>query len=374
VRGYFRLDGAQMNAMRLFRMTRIVVLLLTVVTLAGCKYMPKLDEVLPDKRSEYKKSQSLPDLEVPPDLSTESINDKMGVPDEDGATFSTYEERVAARKKARQEEGAGENAVEALSGEKVLVVSGNTNEVWNKLHEFWTAQGFELDLDDAEYGVQETKWREDKDNLVRDKYKIFAEAGEKSGTTTLYISHDSEEMHPDGEGLTWKKRSASGAHDQVVAALQSAFGASSASASSAASPTGESHHVAASEEGDAPAHLAELVSSGEGKYLLSYPGELSEAWKRTGEALAAGGLTVTDSDENKGTYSVRDESAKSEKKGVLAKLAFWRSDKKDFQLSLTGVGGKTEIVVLDEDGKPDDSEAATQLLSTLRNQFNKGVN
>ncbi|MFO1435565.1 MAG: outer membrane protein assembly factor BamC [Gammaproteobacteria bacterium] len=355
-------------------MTRIVVLLLTVVTLAGCKYMPKLDEVLPDKRSEYKKSQSLPDLEVPPDLSTESISDKMGVPDEDGATFSTYEERVAARKKARAEEGAGENAVEALSGEKVLVVSGSMKDVWSKLHDFWSAQGYELDLDDEEYGVQETKWREDKDNLVRDKYKIFAEAGEKAGTTTLYVSHDGEEMHPDGEGLTWKKRSGSGARDEIVAALQSAFGASSASSGSAAASSGGTHHVEVNAEGAAPAHLAELVNSGEGKYLLSYPGEVSEAWKRTGEALAAGGLTVTDSDESKGTYSVRDESAPAEKKGVLSKLAFWRSDKKDFQLSLTGVGGKTEIVVLDEDGKPDDSEAATQLLSTLRNQLNKGVN
>lgn len=354
-------------------MKRTGLILMTAVMLAGCKYMPKLDEVLPDKRTEYKRSTSLPDLEVPPDLSTEGISDKMGVPDEDGATFSTYEERVAARKKARAEEGAAENAVEALSGEKVLVVSGSSAEVWDKLRAFWAEKGLELDLDDAEYGVQETKWVEDKDNLVRDKYKVFAEAGEKSGTTTLYISHEGEELRPEGEGLEWKKRSGTGGRDQLVADLQAALGGTSAGKGSAAASSGADDY-AGSAGSDAPRAMAEMVNSGDGKYLLSYPGGFAEAWTRTGEALSAAELKVTGSNKDKGTYTINVENPEGEKKGVLSRLAFWRSGSKEMQVSLTGVGEKTEIVVLDDDGEWDDSEQATQLLSEIRNQLNRGTN
>lgn len=349
-------------------MVRNILILMAAILVTGCRYMPKLDEVLPDKRSEYKKSQTLPDLEVPPDLSTESINDKMAVPDEEGASFSTYQERVAARKKAREEEGLAENAIEALSGEKVLVVPGSTSEVWDKLHAFWSEKGFELDLDDAEYGVQETTWREDQDNLVRDKYKIFAEAGEDSASTTLYVSHEGEEMRPDGEGLTWKRRTDSGARDRIVAALQEYLGAS-AGGERAASDTASSGDFLA-EGGDVSAP-AEIINSGDGKFYLSYPVEFAEAWSRTGEALAGAGLKVTSSDKGKGTYTVRFQGEPAEKKGVLSKLAFWKGGEKEYQLSLTGVGRKTEIVVLDEDGDWDKSEAAGALLSQLKSELNK---
>lgn len=350
-------------------MVRNILILMAAIVVAGCRYMPKLDEVLPDKRSEYKKSQTLPDLEVPPDLSTESINDKMAVPDEEGATFSTYQERVAARKKAREEEGLAENAIEALSGEKVLVVPGSTSEVWDKLHAFWSEKGFELDLDDAEYGVQETTWREDQDNLVRDKYKIFAETGADSGSTTLYVSHEGEEMRPDGEGLAWKRRTDTGAHDRIVAALQDYLGAS-AGGERAASGTASSGEFAAEDNG-VSTPTAEIVNSGDGKFYLSYPVAFAEAWSRTGEALAGAGLKVTSSDKGKGTYTVRFQGDSAEKKGVLSKLAFWKGGEKEYQLSLTGVGRKTEIVVLDEDGDWDKSEAAGALLGQLQSELNK---
>jgi outer membrane protein assembly factor BamC len=252
----------------------------------------------------------------------------------------------------------------------VLIVPRASGEVWDKLHTFWQENGFELDLDDAEYGVQETKWREDKDNLMRDKYKVFAEAGEKGGTTTLYVSHEGEELRPEGEGLNWKKRTDRGARDRIVADLQTYLGGSAKSSGSASDSAGE--FVAEGVEDNPPAS-AEITNSGDGKFFLAYPVEFSEAWTRTGEALQRAGLAVSESDKGKGTYTVRYENAPAEKKGVLSKLAFWRGDRKDFQLSLTGVGKKTEIVVLDEDGNWDDSEAANQILSLLKDELNKSA-
>ncbi|MGQ0659143.1 MAG: outer membrane protein assembly factor BamC [Chromatiales bacterium] len=353
-------------------MIRYGLLLMTAIMVAGCRYLPKLDEVLPDKRSEYKKSQTLPDLEVPPDLSTESINDKMAVPEE-GATFSTYQERIAARKKAREEEGAAENAIEALSGEKVLVVAADADTVWNKLHSFWAERGYRLDLDDAEYGVQETDWIEDQENLVRDRYKVFAEAGEKAGTTTLYVSHDGEELRPEGEALAWKPQTGdTQEHDKLVADLKAYLGGGVNEGSpTAGTAAGGDDQFAVVETGEATSVQAKIVDSGDGKLYLAYPAAFAEAWTITGEALPRAGLTVEGEDKARGIYRVRYGQGAAEKKGILSKLAFWKGGDAEYQLSLTGVGKKTEIVVLDEDGKWDDSEAAGQILSVLKDELNK---
>ena len=50
--------------------------------MGACGYMPNLGKVLPDKKSEYKKSESMPDLEVPPDLTSNALNESMAIPNE----------------------------------------------------------------------------------------------------------------------------------------------------------------------------------------------------------------------------------------------------------------------------------------------------
>ena len=61
---------------------RLVVLPLLFAALAGCSRLTsKLDAVIPDNRTEYRKSRTLPDLEVPPDLTTDAIRDRMAIPE-----------------------------------------------------------------------------------------------------------------------------------------------------------------------------------------------------------------------------------------------------------------------------------------------------
>lgn len=399
----------------MFRYLLVVVVMLSFI---GCKYVPKLDQVLPDKRSEYKKSSTLPDLEVPPDLSTESIHDKMAVPDEGGATFSTYQERVAARKKQRQTEGGLENAVTAMSGEKVIVAAGDVAAVWEKLHAFWKGKSYALNLDDQEYGVQETEWRENKSDMTRDRFKVFAEAGEKAGTTTLYFSHESEEQKLDGEKLTWQPRGRDEAlENRMVAEVKKSLGvdtdeAAIAEAGAAAAPTESTAPVASTstaaagddrkawhnpdaaaessrEAGTATPAVAEaqptastttaslraaLVNSGGGRMMLALQQEFTEAWTSTGTALSRAGMTIDEVDKSHGIYHIRYASAQpQEKKGMLSKLKFWDKGPKEqqFQISLTGVGKKTEIIVLDTAGKWDISDGANQILNLLQTELNK---
>ena len=137
----------------------LFLLFITLFSIHGCGSLPSLDEVLPDNRTKYQKSKALPDLEVPPDLTNEALNDPMVIPDEEDAnTLSEFE-----RRKIMREGGHLSNAEMALldnADEKWLAVQGTTLTVWPKLSEFWLAKGFDMDLNDAELGVLETNFKE----------------------------------------------------------------------------------------------------------------------------------------------------------------------------------------------------------------------
>ena len=45
-----------------------LILLYCLIFIYGCESLPSFDEVLPDKRTTYRKSKDLPELEIPPDL------------------------------------------------------------------------------------------------------------------------------------------------------------------------------------------------------------------------------------------------------------------------------------------------------------------
>lgn len=370
-------------------MSRIALTcVMLAAALSGCsKLVPKLDEVVPDTRKDYQKAQSLPDLEVPPDLSTEAIKDRMVIP-EGGKTakYSSYQERRAEAQKVAEVEKAQTAAVRVLENEHVLSVTGAPVQVWPKLHDFLTEQGYKLELDDVELGVIETAWAEDQGKLSRDKFKIFAEAGAEAGTTVLYVSHEAQELSPQGEELVWQKKPRDvEAERGMVERLQTFLGgqgtAVATSDDDAAPPSAEARtETAAPSEGGAAAaassggsHHADIVAVGGGKSYLSLEEEFPSAWKTTGKALEQVGAQIKDSDKGRGVYLVQVAGGGGEGSGVLSKLKFWGGgDGQELQVSLTGVGAKTEVVVLDRDGRWETGEAAMALLTKLHESFNSG--
>ena len=337
--------------------------------LGACGYMPNLGKVLPDKKSEYKKSESMPDLEVPPDLTTNAINDSMAIPNEE----------PLAR--------AGGGAAPADRGvteadEHWLSLAGTPAAIWPRLREFFQSQGYALELDDEELGVLETGWREEPlppaadgseaAALNRHKYKVFSEAGNEPGFTTLYLSHQSEAR----SGDDWVPQDADGTlNAQLLAELDAFFGANlpaplpeRAVAVAAANPTGEGGAEGTDKEGAAP----RMIDLGEGKSYLLLPAEFDRAWRRTEVALLSAGLEILSKDLDKGLFMVRYADEKPRKKGVFSRLAFWRGGKSkaaSYQLSLTGVGKETELAVLSEKGDWETGDQANRLLALIQSRY-----
>ena len=345
--------------------------IIPTLTLFGCSYIPNLDEVLPDRRTEYRKAEPLPDLEVPPDLTTDAISDKMPIPKTtDGtATYSNYQERAEQGSPAAAQSGAPN--IKVLDNEHVLVVTGGVRQVFPELRRFWKDLGYTLSIDDEDLGVMETEWRVDQQLLTRDQFKVFAEPGATTGTSVLYISHNAEEMKPHDEKLVWVASNRDAELERrVVDRLADRFGTVTSAPNTAVATTPQQSPQASSPDGSLG---AEIVSAGGGKIYLNVDGAFGQVWTETGEALRIADLEVDESDRDKGLYTVRIETADGEEKdskGFFSRLKFWGDDDEAvdpslYKLSLTDTGDRTEIVVLNSLGEWSDRDEAKELLRVV---------
>jgi outer membrane protein assembly factor BamC len=133
--------------------------------------------------------------------------------------------------------------------------------------------------------------------------------------------------------------------------------------------------VNGSDRRNAPKIRAEILSAGEDKEYLAVPDEFSRAWRNIEDAISQSGMFIENKDKEKGIYIVLYfGSSNEDEKSLMEKLKFWKNDDadgKEFHISLTGVGDKTEIVVLDEKDNWSTSDDAGRILSLLQSQYNR---
>jgi outer membrane protein assembly factor BamC len=367
-------------------------LIASVVSLLGACSMS-----LEQKKIDYKSAGKAPSLEVPPDLSTVSQDDRFAVPDTSArgsATFSAYNKERATNP---QRDGANllpelSNAhVERAGSERWLVVKATPEQVWPVVREFWQENGFLIQTENPETGIMETDWAENRakipqdvirnvlgkvlDSLYstaeRDKFRTRLEPGKDTGTTDIYISHRGMyEVIKGGDGGTqtiWEPRPADpGLEAEFLRRLMVRFGVEQSRAKEL---------IAA----DSTPVRAKLTRLADGSSKLALDDPFDRAWRRVGLALDRVGFTVEDRDRSQGLYYVRyidpeTDGDKKAQKGWFSKLAFWRSsDKKksteQYQVKVAEAGDASQISLLTKDGAADKSETANKILNLLYEQL-----
>lgn len=181
-------------------MKRIILLLVTLSLLSpgGCSKLA-LDEVLPDKRTKYRKSRAMPDLEVPPDLTLERDEGIMTIPGEEEASQSMSDFYVQQAQRAAQ-------GGSTLSDEWVRLETSQA-ELWPRMKDYWIERGFTLDLDDPELGILETRWQEQEPEdgeeataRQRHTFTIYAESIPGESSIQVLVSSRSEHWN----GSDWQ--------------------------------------------------------------------------------------------------------------------------------------------------------------------------
>lgn len=397
---FYRTAMIEIRSMRIF--STILPLALTG-GLAACSLMPDMEEVLPDRKVEYKKQREAGEnLEIPPDLTTSSINDALVIPDAaSGMGSATYSEYVDQRSGGRRVATQGDVlpkvekvAVRRDGDDRWLEVEAPPQAVWPQVVAFWRQQGILLVQQDPATGVMTTDWIENRANIkqdfirtalskvvdglyssgTRDQYRVRLEPGIQDGTTDLYLTHRGmeEKLVTDAGGNVhntfWEPRpSDPGLEAEMLRRLMNYLGIADRKA----------QRQLAEREQPEPSR-SQLTTGRGGSASLVINEDFPRAWRLTGTALDRVGFAVEDWDRAQGVYFVRyDDPFKDVKseKGVLSKLAFWKSDEpvdstELYQVRLSREGEtKTTAVVLNEQGARDSSVTATRILTLLHEQI-----
>jgi outer membrane protein assembly factor BamC len=331
-------------------MVRGLILGLCFSAMLGCSWFPTFDDVIPDRNKEYQKSASLPDLEIPPDLSSDAVSDTLSVPEVDAkgtASYSTYQERIARRGgDERSGRDSDEEGYRAL-GEPASPAEESPEDT--EVPEDTTA------LDDSR--ADDVRSEDDRDERIADEDAAGSSADEEEPASEPEPELDSE---PEPESRSDATRTPAGGGDDEPAEEPEEDPADETERSPPSATAGVGETGAGGR--------AELVSASEGKKYLRVTEDFSEAWHLTGRALAKAGFTVADEDRDRGVYFVDFTGAPGaapEQAGFLSSLAFWRGDDTEHEVQLTGIGEKTEVVVLDDDGNWESGPVADEILTRL---------
>ncbi len=361
-----------------------------------------LDPILPEREAAYKSSKTAPPLEVPPDLSSATLNDTMVVPSlaQGSATYSAYVNgtQVAMASVNGVLPRLNGVRIERAGSERWLIVDVPPGVVWPKVRDFWLSQGFLIQLEDPSIGIMETDWAEKRTIFdggaisnffsklsselygatTRDMYRTRLERGTIPETTEVYVSHRGAEYVSTGklsraldatgseEVYVWQPRPSDPELEaEMLSRLIITFGIKKDAATTL---------VAAAAERPPRAHI---VRDGEGASVLDLQDNFSRAWRRTGLALDRVGFTVEDRDRSRGLYYVRyidtDKVDSGKDDSFFGTLKFWGDDEppdqNEYLVSLVGKQSTTQIVILDTDGKREHGETADRILGLLHEQL-----
>lgn len=374
-------------------MRNTVALILLALAATGCS-------MIEGKKIDYKSAGTLPTLEAPPDLILPSGDNRFAVPDinpKGSATFSAYDQERGTKPQAGSQvllPSIDKVAIERAGTQRWLVLQIPAKDVWPVVKDFWQELGFIITLESPETGVMETDWAENRAkipqdairNLLgkaldsfystaeRDKFRTRLETT-PDGKTEIYLSHrgmvevyeGTQTGGDEGKGRTvWQPRPADPELEaEMLRRLMVRFGVEEARSK-----------TLLADKGAQP--MASLIKGGDAGPGVSIPEPFDRAWRRVGLALDRVGFAVEDRDRAGGVYYVRytdPEANTTQKKGLLSKLAFWRSDEKQkpkgqrYQVQVKETGGASLVTILMEDGTPARNETGNRIATLLHEQL-----
>jgi outer membrane protein assembly factor BamC len=363
---------------------------------AACRLYGSL---LEPKKIEYKSASgsSVPTLEVPPDLTSPTRDDRYAVPDAAGkgtATFSATPPSVRRRRERSSRATSCRRWTTPASNAREPALAGHRRFARQDLG---NGQGFlagdrfhhQAGLPDA--GVMETDWAENRAKIPqdfirnilgkvidsvystaeRDKFRTRLEPGSTPGTTDIFISHRGmyEIFVSEGKDQTkWQPRPADPELEaEMLRRLMIRLGSEEKRATAA---------IQAAQE--KPLERAKLTRDADGAGTLEVEESFDRAWRRVGLALDRVGFTVEDRDRSRGLYFVRyvDPETDGEKKedGFLAKLNPFKGSAAgkpqiQYRVFVREAGNRSTVQVLSFEGGVDQSETAKKILNLLHDQL-----
>lgn len=346
-----------MNAKQIKPLTGAIVVALSV---SGCGLMPALDEVAPDNTQRYRSADTMPPLDVPPDLSVNRINDDIAAQQDDAATYSEFE--ASSRNPLAMRYNIEPDQKPKLRGEdddRRLIVTGNMDLVWQRVNGFWESKQLQVARDDKRLGLMDSS--PDSQGYV---YRTrISRAGEN--TMEIHVSGKDEANATKDQDMLRQMADYLGIlHQEDVQRMEAR--------------QEEQQSMQAREASQEQTPRAILMDEESGHQALLVEQEFRDVWDRVGRVLDSKGFDVEDRDRSAGTYYVRYldpfNEIDEDEEGFFSGLLFWRDEdeaapEEFYYIRLMSDGGNTRIGVLDAEENRTSSETARRLLGLLQEQL-----
>ncbi len=357
---------------------------LSRLALVSLSFLLTACSVLESDKIDYRSASKAPTLEVPPDLTQLSRENRYAVPG-GAVTASSYQAGQASLSVPVALATLSDVRIERAGNQRWLVVKRPADQLWEPVKDFWQENGFLLALDQSNLGLMETDWAENRakiaQDFIRDSIgKVFDSlysTGERdkfrtrlertpAGETEIYISHRgmievyrSGNSNPSGKdtGTVWQPRPADPELEtEFLRRLMVKLGVTqeqSKAIAAAATPKSISR-----------------ASTVNGQPVVLIDEGFDRAWRRVGLSLDRTGFTVEDRDRSQGTYFVRyvEPNADKAEPGFFAKL-FSSSDKRNtplkYRVVVRSASDSTVVSVLNAAGAPDASANAQRIVNVI---------
>ncbi len=350
-----------------------LTLLSLSLTLAACS-------ALTDNKVDYKSAtKNGPSLDVPPDLTQLSRDSRYAVSD-GVVSASSFQAGQVSESVPTAATSLGDVRIERAGTQRWLVVDRPADKLWEPVRDFWQENGFLLTLDQANLGIMETEWAENRakipqdfirnalskvlDSLYstgeRDKFRTRLERN-ASGGTDIFISHRGMmEVYSNTQkdSTVWQPRAADPELEaEFLRRLMVKLGV-----------TQEQSRALMAAGANKSLSRAVMIN---GQPVVQVDESFDRAWRRVGLSLDRTGFTVEDRDRSQGIYFVRYVAPTADKSepGFLDKI-FGASKTADtaplkYRIALVSQGQSTTVSVQDVSGKPDTSANAQRIVKVI---------
>ncbi|MDM0080663.1 outer membrane protein assembly factor BamC [Variovorax sp. J31P179] len=345
-------------------------LLALVAGLAACS-------ALESEKIDYKSAGKAPTLEVPPDLTQLSRDNRYAVPG-GAVTANAYQAGLAnAPGLPTAVSSVGDVKMERAGTQRWLVINRPADQLWEPVRDFWQESGFLLTTDQRNLGIMETDWAENRAKLPQDiirgtigklmdslystgELDRFRTRLERTPNgTEIFISHRGmEEVYSSSrkDQTVWQPRASDPELEaEFLRRLMVKLGVSQE----------QSKVIAAA--GAAP-QTAKVANVG-GQPMVQINDNFERAWRRVGLALDRTGFTVEDRDRTAGTYFVRYVPPNPNKSDPSFFSKLFSSGKTEaplkFRILVKGQGETSTVSVLNEAGAPDSTANAQRIVQVI---------
>jgi len=360
-----------------FKASLLASLVAGMTLLNGCS---TVNSVFKGDKIDYKTSgKAGPSLEVPPDLTQLSRENRYVVP---GTAVNANAFQVGQSTPALPVAAlaVGDVRIERSGSQRWLVVNRPADKLYGPLRDFWLESGFSLALDQENLGIMETDFAENRAKLPQD----FIRETLGKVLESLYSTGERDKFR------TRLERTAAGGTEIFVShrGLVEVVVGGAASNSTVWQPVPPNPELEAEflrrimvRLGVAQEQSKVLVAAGasratsivanvNGVPVVQIEEGFDRAWRRVGLTLDRTGFTVEDRDRAQGTYFVRYVDITSDKKdpNFLSKL-FSAAAPADapikYRITLKSLGEATTVSVLNAQGAAESSVNAQRIVKVI---------